>query len=81
MITKSTIDNIHDLLGINVVVKNNKDCYLALMHISPVHEIFQARILECIAISFSRGLLNTGIKPGSLALQADSLPTELQGKP
>ena len=26
-------------------------------------------------------LPNPGIKPGSLALQADSLPTELSGKP
>ena len=26
-------------------------------------------------------LLDPGIKPGSLALQADSLPTEIQGKP
>ena len=26
-------------------------------------------------------LPNPGIKPGSLALQADSLPTELQGRP
>lgn len=31
MITKSTIDNIHDLLGIKVVVKSTRDCYLALM--------------------------------------------------
>ena len=37
MITKSTIDNIHDLLGINVVVKNNKDCYLALMYIHSLY--------------------------------------------
>ena len=41
---------------------------------SSVHEIFQARILEWVAISFSRG---EGIEPGSPALQADSLPTEL----
>ena len=37
-----------------------------------VHEIFQARILEWVAISFSRGSPNPGIKPGSPALQADS---------
>ncbi len=37
MITKSTIDNIHDLLGINVIVKNNRDCYLALMHIHSLY--------------------------------------------
>ena len=32
---------------------------------SSVHEILQARILEWIAISFSGGLLNPGIKPVS----------------
>lgn len=37
MITKSTIDNIHDLLGINIVVKNIKDCYLALMNIHALY--------------------------------------------
>ena len=38
-------------------------------------------MLEYVAISFSRGLPNTGIEPGSHALQADSLPTEYQGIP
>ena len=42
-----------------------------------VHRILQARILKCVAFPFSRGLPNTGIEPGSPALQADSLPTEL----
>ena len=46
---------------------------------SSVHEIFQARILEWVAISFSRVLPNPGIEPGSPVLQTDSLPTELQG--
>ena len=46
---------------------------------SSVHEIFQERILEWVAISFSRGS-SQGIEPGSPALQADSLPTELQHK-
>ena len=48
---------------------------------SSVHEIFQARILEWVAICFSRESSNPGIEPGSPSLQADSLPTELQGKP
>ena len=50
---------------------------------SSVHGIFQARILEWVAISFSRGSSPPGIEssPGSPALQADPLPTELQGKP
>ena len=34
----------------------------------PVHGIFQARILEWLALSFSRDLPNPGIEPGSLAL-------------
>ena len=47
-----------------------------------LYGISQARILEWIAISFSKGdLPNPGIKPGSPASQVDSLPTELQGNP
>ena len=48
---------------------------------SSFYEIFQARILETFAISFSRNLPDPGIKPGYPALQADSLLTELPGKP
>ena len=43
---------------------------------SSVHGILQERILEWVAISFSRGT-----ELGSPALQADSLLTELGGKP
>ena len=46
---------------------------------SSVHGILQARILEWVAIPFSRGSPNPGVKPGSPALQADSLPSEPQG--
>ena len=46
-----------------------------------VHGIFQARILEWEAIPFSRNLLSPGVEPGSPALQVDSLPDELPGKP
>jgi len=38
---------------------------------------FQARILEWVAISYSRGSFQPWIEPRSPALQADSLPTEL----
>ena len=48
---------------------------------SSVHGILQARTLEWVAISFSRGSSHPGFEPGSPALQEDSLPTELQGKP
>ena len=39
------------------------------------------RILEWIAISFSGDLSDPGIELGSPALQADSLPSELQENP
>ena len=43
---------------------------------SSIHGIFQARILEWVAIPFSRKSSNPGIKPGSPTLQADALPPE-----
>ena len=48
---------------------------------SSVHGILQARVLEWVAISFSRDLSNPGIKPRAPALQTDSLPSEPPGKP
>ena len=48
---------------------------------SSVHGILQARILEWVAIPSSGDLPDPGIKPGSPALQADSLPSEPPGKP
>ena len=38
------------------------------------HGIFQARILELVVISFSRGLANPGIEPTLLYWQAGSVP-------
>ena len=46
-----------------------------------VHGIFQARILEWVAMPSSRDLPNPGIEPRSPALQVDSLQPELPGKP
>ena len=40
-------------------------------------EVSRTRIMEWIAISFSRG---SSFKPGSPTLQADSLPSEPPGK-
>ena len=47
---------------------------------SSVHGILWARILEWVAISFSRDLPDPGIKPRSPALQADALTSEPPGK-
>ena len=41
---------------------------------SSVHGILQARILEWLPFPSPADLPNTGIEPGSPALQADSLP-------
>ena len=46
---------------------------------SSLHEILQARILEWVAIPFSRGLPNPGIKRGFPALRADSLSSKPPG--
>ena len=46
---------------------------------SSICGILQARILECIAISFSGDLHNPGIEPRFPALQADALPSEPPG--
>ena len=49
---------------------------------SSVHGILQARILEWVAIPFSKGNLpNSGIKLGSPKLQIDSSFSEPPGKP
>ena len=48
---------------------------------SSVYGILQARILEWVAIPFSRGSPYPGIEPRSPVLQADSLPSEPPGKP
>ena len=43
--------------------------------------ILQARILEWVAVPFSRDPPNPEIEPRSPTLQVDSLPTEPPGKP
>ena len=48
---------------------------------SPVHGILQARILEWVAISYSRDLPDPGIEPVSPALAGGFFTTEPPGKP
>ena len=64
--------------SISLTLHNPKDCNLPG---SSVHVISQARILEWITILFSRDLPDPEIKPGTPALQVDSLPSEPPGKP
>ena len=47
---------------------------------SSVHGIFQARVLEWVAIDSSGDLPISGIEPGFPALQADALLSEPPGK-
>ena len=57
---------------------------LAILPGSSVLGISQARILEWVAISSSRGFPTQGLNPGwsvSSVLQADSLPLSQQGSP
>ena len=53
---------------------NTMDCSVTD---SSLHGILQARILEWVAFPSPEDLPDPGIEPGSPALQADSLPTEL----
>ena len=48
---------------------------------SSVHGIFQARILEWVAMPSPGDLPDPQIDPGSLAVQLDSLSSELPGRP
>ena len=48
---------------------------------SSVHGILQARILEWVAIPYSRGSFQPRDQTQSSALQTDSLPSEPPGKP
>ena len=48
---------------------------------SSAHGVYQARILEWVAISFSRDLPNPWIEPESPALADGFFTTEPQGKP
>ena len=54
-------------------LRDPMDCILPGSY---VHGILQARTLEWVVIPLSKEILNPGIKPGSLALWADSLPSE-----
>ena len=67
-------------LEVEVLVAQSRLTLCNSMDCSPPgsfdHGILQARILEWVAIPFSRGSSQPGIEPGSLALQENSLPSE-----
>ena len=47
---------------------------------SSIHGIFQAKLLQCVAISYSRDFPYPGIKPPSPALASRFFTTEPPGK-
>ena len=59
--------------------KTEKNSNNKLLDIEDILEV--SGILECVAISSSRGGLDPGIEPMSPALQMDSLPLSHQGSP
>ena len=64
--------------NMNVKVKATQLCLTLCNRVDyTVHGILQARILEWVAFSFSRG----SFQPRSPAMQADALPSEPPGKP
>ena len=54
-------------------------CYMSSLY--STDGILQARILEWVTISFSRGSSHPGIEPWSPTLEADALTSEPQGSP
>ena len=91
--THAFLDNFLYHKGLLFVFLCSQSCLTLcdLMDCSPrdssVHGIFQARILEWVAISYFRDLPNPGIEPalvrllGLLHRQAGSLPLAPPGKP
>jgi len=67
---------IHTVKGFSVVNEVEVDIFQEFPF-----SILQARILAWIAMPFSRGFPDPGIKPRFPELQSDSLPCELQGLP
>ena len=85
IITFVIILNVSNKLKVKVLVAQScptlwvpMDCNLPG---SFFHVILQAKILEWVAILFSRDLPNPRIKPRPPTMQADSLPSGPPGKP
>ena len=67
--------------GKHVEVKSLSRARLCSLPGSSFYGRGEARVLEWVAISFSRFLPDPGIKPGSPALHADALTSEPPGEP
>ena len=67
-----------EVVQLCLTLRDPMDCSLPA---SSIHRIFQARVLEWVAIPSPEDFPNPGIEPGSPALQADYLEAEPLGKP
>ena len=79
-------NKIKEVSSKQVKVKATQLCLTLQLHelqptSSSIHEILQARILKQVAIPFSQGSSNLGIKPRFPTLQEYFLPSEPPGKP
>ena len=73
--TLSLLQGIFPIQGLNPGLLHCRQVLYQLSHKG------SPRILDWVAYPFSSGLPHTGIEPGFPALQADSWPTELSGRP
>ena len=77
-VVKSETESANEITQLYLILCDSTDC-------SPpdfsVRGAFQARVLEWVAISFSRGSPHPGMEPRSPAVQADASPSEPPGRP
>lgn len=72
MINRGTIENIHDLLGITVTVKNIRDCYLTLMIIHKMYVPLNSKFKDFIVkpkTNMYQALHTTVFGPGERLVQ------------
>ena len=74
-VSLSLLQGIFPTQGLNPGLQHFKQILYKLSHKG------SPRILEWVAYPFARGSSHPEIELGSLALQVDSLPTEISGKP
>ena len=77
----SSIDNIHDLLGIEVIVKNIRDCYLSLMIIHELYVPLNFKFKDFIVkpkTNMYQALHTTVFGPGERLVQFQIRTKEMQ---
>ncbi len=81
LITKATIENIHDLLCIKVIVKTVKECYLALMVIHSLYPPFTYKFKDYIVkpkTNMYQAIHTTVFSEGNLLVQFQIRTKEME---